>query len=90
MVTFIGHSILYPLLVLGWIPFSFRTVLILHGMDSDLLVHTDLIASHICSRFLGIALICSVGLTLCDCGGQLSTVNSFSCSRNQIKMISLL
>ncbi len=58
--TLTGHFIRYTLLVLGWTPFSFRTALILRGIDStrcwkhssEILVHIVMIASHSCCRFV--------------------------------------
>ncbi len=66
--------------------------------SSEILVHIDTIASHSCSRFVGCTSMmrisrsttsqrCSIGLRSGDCGGHLSKVNSFSCSRNQSEMI---
>ncbi len=54
------HFIRYTLLVPGWTPFSFRTVLILRGIDStrcwkhysEILVHIVMIASRSCCRFV--------------------------------------
>ncbi len=59
--TLTGHFIRYPLLVLGWTPFAFRTDLIVCGIDStkcwkqssEILVHIDMIASCSCYRFVG-------------------------------------
>ncbi len=58
--TLTGHFIRYTLLVVGWTPFSFRTALILRGIDStrcwkqssEILVHIDMIASRSCCRFV--------------------------------------
>ncbi len=66
--------------------------------SSEMLVHIDMIASHSCCRFVGCTSMmwisrsstsqrCSIGLRSGDCGGYLSKVNSFSCSRNQSEMI---
>ncbi len=54
------HFIRYTLLVQGWTPFAFRTVLILRGIDStrcwkhssEILVQIDMIASRSCCRFV--------------------------------------
>ncbi len=66
--------------------------------SSEILVHIDMIASRSCCRFVGCTSMmwisrsttsqrCSIGLRSGDCGGHLSKVNSFSCSRNQSEMI---
>ncbi len=57
----IHWCIRYTLLVPGWTPFVFRTVLILCGIDStrcwkhssEMLVHIVMIASRSCCRFVG-------------------------------------
>ncbi len=60
--------------------------------------HIDMIASRSYCRFVGCTSMmrisrsttsqrCSIGLRSGDCGGHLSKVNSFSCSRNQSEMI---
>ncbi len=65
---------------------------------SDILVHIDMIGSCSWCRFVGCSSImlisrsttsqwCSTGFRSGDCGGHLSKVNSFSCSRNQSEMI---
>ncbi len=59
--TLTGHFIRYTLLVPGWTPFVFRSVLILRGIDStrcwkhssEMLVHIVMIASHSFCRFVG-------------------------------------
>ncbi len=66
--------------------------------SSEILVHIDMIASHSCCRFLGCTSMmrisrsttsqrCSIGLRSGDCEGNLSKVNSLSCSRNQSELI---
>ncbi len=66
--------------------------------SSEILVHIDMIASRSCCRFVDCTSMmrisrsttsqrCSIGLISGDCGGHLSKVNSFSCSRNQSEMI---
>ncbi len=62
------------------------------------LVHIDMIASRSYCRFVGCTSImgisrsttsqrCCIGLRSGYCGGHLSKVNKFSCSRNQSEMI---
>ncbi len=66
--------------------------------SSEILVHIDMIASFSSCRFVGCTSMmwisrsttsqkCSIGLRSGDCGGHLSKLNSFSCSRNQSEMI---
>ncbi len=66
--------------------------------SSEILVHIAMIASRSCCRFVGCTSMmqifrsttsqrCSIGLRSGDCGGNLSKVNSLSCSKNQSEMI---
>ncbi len=66
--------------------------------SSEIFVHIDMIASCRCCRFVGCTSMmrishsttsqrCSIGLRSGKFGGQLSKVNSLSCSRNQSEMI---
>ncbi len=66
--------------------------------SSEILVHIDMIASRSCCRFVVCTFMmwisrsttsqrCSIGLRSAVSGGDLSLVNSLSCSRNQSEMI---
>ncbi len=66
--------------------------------SSEILVHIYMIASRSYCRFVGCTSMmrisrsttsqrCSIGLRSGDCGGHLSKVNSWSCSRDQSEMI---
>ncbi len=84
-----------------WPTFAFRTALILCGIDStmcwkhssEILVDIDAVAAKFvgCTSMMRISCYttsqrCSIGLRSGDCGGHLTKVNSFSCSRNQSEM----
>lgn len=69
--------------------------------SSEIVVHIDMKASHICSRFVSCTSImwiscsatsqrCSTGLRSDDCRAHLSAVNSILHSRNQLEMTGAL